>query len=248
MITYSSTSLGAYQAEGQCTSTHGRFYWQRQDGTWDGGWAVEPLEDLLARMGHSGPYKYPAYQIVEAEPPQIVIKPTCFGCGMIAGISCGTVTFWTPELRSFLLRKADPLVDFNEDHQFSIQYPVREKIRGKFTGKRKLQKVWFNSTACANLCLLELTRTESRGVVHYDHAHAQTLGEYRADQGWKRCPVCRTLHKGAEPCCGTQCKDAYVDTVEYLVSLKPLAEEKLSRRSLAYRQARMKERTTSIAI
>ena len=83
MITYTPLPCGTYRGSGECTTTHARLYWQRTDGTWDGGWAVEPLEDLLARMRHIGPYKYPAYRIVEAEkPPAPEPGRVCENCGL----------------------------------------------------------------------------------------------------------------------------------------------------------------------
>jgi hypothetical protein len=87
-IIFTKLEDGTFEQEGECLGTHGFFQWKRQDGLWDGGWTVEPLADLLARMSQSGPYKYSAYRILPAEKRDLVIKPTCAGCGSIAGSNC----------------------------------------------------------------------------------------------------------------------------------------------------------------
>jgi hypothetical protein len=170
-----------FDRNGEVTSKHGIFQW-RQDGTWCGCGATEPIEDLLTRMTRSGPYRYEQYRILPAETRELTIKPTCHGCGLPAGISCDLTAGFD-----------DPLVHFNVDRQFSISLPVEDK-----NGKLKMKAVCFCSVRCADLALLELTRKGPRGaaqgIVHYDHS-CQMVGEYRAAQGYKRCPACRTINK-----------------------------------------------------
>jgi hypothetical protein len=207
-ITFTKNADGKFSQEGEIGTDVGRFQWLTGSGKWDGGWAIEPVADLLARMNLGGPYKYSAYRILEAEKPELVMKPTCYGCGTIAGISCGFNPLGVG--RDFSRCNGDSLIDFNEDHQFSVSFPV--KTEGKNFGKHKLKIVWFNSVRCANLALLELTRKQTGKkydeVVHYDYA-GQTLGEYRAAQGYKRCPTCRRINKQATPFCDDVCKNKY---------------------------------------
>jgi hypothetical protein len=181
-----------FSQKGEPTTKYGRFEWQRPDGEWDGGWTVEPVEDLLARMAQIGPYKYEQYRILPAETRELVIKPTCYGCGLPAGIK----------------RSADkrgPLVDFNEDGQFSISLPVDDK-----NGKPKMKAVFFCSVRCGDLALLELTRKGPRGkdqgIARYDN-NCKKLGEYRAAQGYKRCPACRKINK--TDFCDDACREKY---------------------------------------
>jgi hypothetical protein len=175
------------------TSKHGIFQW-RQDGKWYGCGATEPLEDLLARMTRSGPYRHEQYRILPAETRELVIKPTCFGCGLPAGISCDVTE-----------GSEDPLVDFNADRQFSISLPVKGK-----NGKSKMKAVCFCSARCADFALLELTRKGPRGkdqgIARYDH-NCKKLGDYRASQGYKRCPTCRKINKAEF--CDDVCREKY---------------------------------------
>lgn len=190
-------------------TTHGTFSWQKDDGSFDGDWLIEEIPALLARLALGGPYKYDVYRITEATKPELVIKPTCYGCGMIAGISCGFNPLGVG--RDFTgCGQGDPLIDFNEDHQFSVSFPVLTK--GKNYGQHKLKTVWFNSVRCANLCLLELTRSEKNRVVSYDY-DCQTLGVYRAAQGFKKCPTCRRIHKLSTPFCDDVCESKYAGDV-----------------------------------
>jgi hypothetical protein len=167
--------------DGDVTSKYAIFEWL-QDGTWCGCGGTEPLEDLLARMTRSGPYRYEQYRILPTGTRELVIRPTCHGCGLPAGISCDVA-----------VGNEDPLVDFNADHQFSISLPVGDK-----NGKPRMKAVSFCSVRCADLALLELTRKGPRGKdqgsARYDH-NCKKLGEYRAAQGYKRCPACRTINK-----------------------------------------------------
>jgi len=153
---------------------------------------VEPIADLLARMELGGPYRYEQYRILPAEPPELVIKPTCYGCGLPAGFS----TDADDERLN-----PDRLVDFDEDHQLCISIPIEGK-----KGKRKMKSVAFCSVRCADLALLELTRKgpvgSSQGIVRY--GNCQTLGEYRAAQGYKRCPACRAINRTGF--CGDVCR------------------------------------------
>ncbi|PYV68250.1 MAG: hypothetical protein DMG96_37000 [Acidobacteria bacterium] len=52
-ITFTRTEDGIKQG-GSINTDYGRFQWLRDDGSWDGGWAVEPITDLLARMNLGG--------------------------------------------------------------------------------------------------------------------------------------------------------------------------------------------------
>lgn len=204
-VTFTKQSDGTFKQEGELPAgtKHGIFQWF--DTQWRGFTTVEPLTDLFERMTRSGLYKYPAYRIIPAEKKELVIKPTCYGCGMIAGIDCGVNPLGVG--RDFTGRGAsDPLVDFNEDHQFSISLPVT--VKGKNFGKSKSKTVWFNSVRCANLALLELTRTERNGVVKYNY-DTPMLGEYRAAQGWKRCPACKRLLNDGRQFCDTVCESKY---------------------------------------
>jgi hypothetical protein len=124
---------------------------------------------------------------------QLHIKPTCFGCGIISKIGCGINPF--REGTDFNKCKGDSLVDFNEDHQFTISLPVVTK--GKNFGKPQTKQVTFNSVRCANLTLLDMLGGK-----------ALDLGEYRASHGYMRCPMCRTINRG-EQFCNSICKDKY---------------------------------------
>ena len=77
-------SADGFTRHGDIDFTVGLFQWQRHDGALDGGWAIEPVSDLLARMQRGGPYKYQSYRILPAESRSLDIKPTCAGCGAIA--------------------------------------------------------------------------------------------------------------------------------------------------------------------
>jgi hypothetical protein len=179
--------------DGEVTSKYGIFEWLRED-MWCGCGAAEPLEDLLARMTRGGPYRHDQYRIRPAETRELAIKPTCHGCGLPAGISCDVTA-----------GSDDPLVDFNTDRQFSISLPVEGK-----SGKPKMKTVCFCSVRCADLTLLELTRKGPRGkdqgIARYDH-NCKKLGEYRAAQGYKRCPACRTINK--IEFCDDICREKY---------------------------------------
>jgi hypothetical protein len=70
--------------EGEVSSKYGIFAWLL-DGMWCGCGATEPVEDLLARMTLSGPYRYEQYRILPAATKELVIRPTCHGCGLPAG-------------------------------------------------------------------------------------------------------------------------------------------------------------------
>ena len=128
---------------------------------------------------------------------QLHIKPTCFGCGIISKIGCG----FNPlrEGTDFTKCKGDSLVDFDEDHQFTISLPVVTK--GKNFGKPQNKQVTFNSVRCANLTLLDMLGGK-----------ALDLGEYRSSHGYRRCPTCSTINRG-EQFCNSICKDKYVAEV-----------------------------------
>jgi hypothetical protein len=116
----------------------------------EGGWALEPISDLLERMKRSGPYKYEQYRILPVGKPVLDIKPTCAGCGALPGTDCQ---------RSFeyIFGEADNLealpVVMNEDHQFNLSVDV--VIGGKNFGKKKAKTFWFNSVRCAELFLMQ---------------------------------------------------------------------------------------------
>jgi hypothetical protein len=143
---------GTFQQTGSITTRAGRFQWLKDDGKWDGGWKVEPLEDLLARMDHSGPYKYQEYRIMAAEIPPLVIKPTCAGCGMPAGIDCQHSCESVFGAANVTVTRLP--IHFNADHQFSLSVRVDVK-KGRNFGKAKLKPFWFNSVRCAELFLME---------------------------------------------------------------------------------------------
>jgi hypothetical protein len=226
MVTFHRTASGFTQ-DGEPDSDTGFLEWLRDDGTWDGGWVAEPVVDLIARMQRSGPYKYSTYRILAADKVPLEIKSTCFSCGMIAGIACGRDSPVHP--------RGDSLIDFDEDHQYSISLPVVTK--GKNYGKHKVKPVTFNSMLCGNLALLELTRTESsKEVISYDY-ETQDLGEYRAAQGWKRCPTCKRLNTGNQ-FCDDACKDKYEGDIQAVLqvaqTIRP-ASEPTYRGRCAYR-------------
>ena len=143
-------SDGTYQESGECRTLHGRFQWLRDDGRWEGGWSIEPIADLLARMNQTGPYKYSAYRILPAEEPELVIKPTCASCGVIAGVDCQRAC-------EYVFGRADVSeslpIQFNGDHQFSLSVSV--VTDGKHFGNRKPKTFWFNSVRCAELFLMD---------------------------------------------------------------------------------------------
>jgi hypothetical protein len=226
IITFTRRHDGAYKQDGECSTPHGRFQWQRPDGRWDGGWEIEPVLDLIARMNLGGPYKYEHYRITPATKTELVIKPTCYGCGMIAGVLCGT-----PRVQQTEFRTGDSLINFNEDRQFSVMFPV--KSTGKNFGKFKQKVVWFNSENCANLELLRLTRTEQRGKVTYDHS-CQTLGEYRAAQGYRRCPTCRRINKNIQ-FCDDYCRDKYEGNISLVLEIADTLKQKAQPQTAGFR-------------
>src|SRR5205809_2159610 len=127
-----------YRRQARRTTCQNRFQWQREDGSWDGGWVIEPVPDLLARMNRGGPYKYTRYRITEASKPELVILPTCVGCGMLAGLSCGNAH---TEAHGDPL--AEPLIDYDEYHQFAVSLPT--VIEGRNYGKARAKQMTFNS-------------------------------------------------------------------------------------------------------
>jgi len=216
-ITFTRTEDGIKQG-GSINTDYWRFQWLRDDGSWDGGWAVEPITDLLARMNLGGPYKYSAYRILEAETPALVIKPTCHGCGMIAGISCqmeDTHVFTDYEFTEH----SNLLVDYDDNHQFALSLPV--VTEGRNYGKARAKQVTFNSVRCANLTLMQLARRERNEIVSYPKT--QTLGEYRAAQGYKRCPQCKAINKG-EQFCSRICEEKYTANLELIQDVAPVIE------------------------
>src|SRR5215469_856458 len=86
-VVFTKQSDGRYQQQGQCSGTHGRFQWLREDRTWDGGWKIEPVAELLARMTLGGPYKYVQFRILCAKKPEIIIHPCCSSCGLPGDVS-----------------------------------------------------------------------------------------------------------------------------------------------------------------
>lgn len=142
-------SADVFTQHGDIGFTFGLFQWQRADGAWDGGWAIEPVSDLIARMQRGGPYKYSAYRILPAEMPPLDIKPTCAGCGVIAGEDC-------QRAGEYLFGRADVTeslpIQFNADHQFSLS--IRVATDGRNFGNKKPKQTWFNSVRCAELFLM----------------------------------------------------------------------------------------------
>jgi hypothetical protein len=151
-ITFARQADGSFSRDGEITSTHGRFQWLRNDGSWDGGWAKEPVSVLLERMSLSGPYKYDQYRILPAEMLPLEIKPTCAGCGAIAGEDCQKACeyiFGPAEVTESLPIQ---FIQFNTDHQFNLS--IKVVTEGKHFGKRKPKQIWFNSVRCAELFLM----------------------------------------------------------------------------------------------
>ena len=111
---------------------------------------MEPLKDLFARMSHSGPYKYPAYRIMPVKKTELVIKPTCTGCGIMAGVDCHRAceSIFGP----CGVLEGLPIT-FNDDHQFCLA--VKVVTKGKHFGKERPKAAWFNSVRCAELFLTE---------------------------------------------------------------------------------------------
>jgi hypothetical protein len=148
MITFERGADGFTQ-HGDIDFTFGFFQWQRNDGAWDGGWAIEPVSELIARMQRGGPYKYQSYRILPAEPQPLDIKPTCAGCGAIAGDDCQGAC-------GYIFGRAEvtaPLpVVFNDDHQFSLS--IKVATDGRNFGNKKPKQTWFNSARCAELFLM----------------------------------------------------------------------------------------------
>ena len=159
MIVFERQRDGSYSQTGDCGTLQGRLQWLRDDGKWDGGWSMEDLPKLLARMDH-GLHKYQQYRIIEAEKPELVIKPTCAGCGVIAGLDCQRTC-------ESIFGRADVTealpIQFNEDHQFSLSVCVTTD--GKNFGNKKSKTFWFNSVRCAELFLMEHGHSKSSDAV-----------------------------------------------------------------------------------
>lgn len=143
-------------------TAHGRFQWLRDNGRWDGEWTTEPVTELIARMKRSGPYRYAAYRILPATKAELVIRPTCAGCGAIAGVDCQRSC-------EYLFGQTDVTeslpIQFNSDHQFSISISV--VTDGKHFGQKKPKTMWFNSVRCAELFLLgeDRKKFESAAII-----------------------------------------------------------------------------------
>jgi hypothetical protein len=136
------------------------------------------------------------------------IKPTCYGCGMIAKIGCGFNPLRDSDQtgRAFTKCKGDSLVDLNDDHQFTISLPVVTK--GKNFDKASAKQVTFNSIRCANLTLLNMFG-----------ANAADLGEFRASQGYRRCPTCRSISYKGDQFCNEVCKEQFDGPVEAILEV-----------------------------
>lgn len=148
VVTFTRTEDGFAQS-GEPTFEFGRFQFLK-DGKWDGGWCIEPVADLVKRMQHAGPYVYDSYRIIEDKKPELVINPTCAGCGSIAGIDCQhscADIFGRAEVTE------EPPITFNENHQFLLT--IKTATKGKHFSKEKLKPFWFNSVRCAELFLTE---------------------------------------------------------------------------------------------
>jgi hypothetical protein len=100
-------------------------------------------------MQRGGPYKYQSYRILPAEPPSLDIKPTCAGCGAIAGEDCQNAC-------EYIFGRANVTeslpIQFNEDHQFSVS--IKVATDGRNFGSKKSKQTWFNSVRCAELFLM----------------------------------------------------------------------------------------------
>lgn len=148
MITFQRND-DTFTQQGELDCDFGVFQWLRTDGTWDGGWTVEPVSDLLIRMQSAGPYKYSAYRILPATKPSLVIKPTCAGCGTIAGEDCQRAC-------EYIFGRANVTeslaIEFNDDHQFALS--IKVATEGRNYDKKKPKTIWFNSVRCAELFLM----------------------------------------------------------------------------------------------
>jgi hypothetical protein len=150
MITFTRTQDGTYAQSGDLATDVGRFQWLNDSGKWNGGWTVAPVTDLIAHMSRGGPYRYSSYRIIEATNPELIIKPTCASCGVIAGIDCQRAC-------EYIFGRADVAeslpIQFNDDHQFSLSVSV--VMDGKNFGNKKPKKFCFGSVRCAELLLME---------------------------------------------------------------------------------------------
>ncbi len=118
---------GSFLRAGELSTTHGRFQWF-DEGRWTGGWAIEPLEDLLARMTRNGPYKYGQYRIVPATKPPLSIEPCCGSCGLAADYA-----------RTYLVTERDsPITPLTQDDidRLNYRYP---------NGKRAYSEAYVQS-------------------------------------------------------------------------------------------------------
>ncbi|SRR6266436_7601548 len=148
-------NAGIFDVEGEPDFEFGRLQWL--DGDWKGGYVVRPVkgvDGLLAVMQHDiALYKYPQYRIVEAINPNMLldIKPTCAGCGVIAGIDCQRACEYV--FGAAPVTEALP-IQFNDNHQFPLKIEVATD--GKHFGKKTTKTFWFNSVRCAELALTEV--------------------------------------------------------------------------------------------
>jgi hypothetical protein len=160
MIVFTKQTDGTFAQSGDVNTEHGRFQWQNDKGVWDGGWAVEPIADLLDRMMLHGPYKYDVYRILPATKPELIINPTCAGCGVIAGIDC-------QRSAEYIFGRADVVeslpIEFNPNHQFSLTIEVVTK--GRSFEKKIPKQFWFNSVRCAEIFLMERGECQESSAV-----------------------------------------------------------------------------------
>ena len=81
MILFTKQTDGSFAQSGAISTKYGQFQWF--DGQhWQGGWAVEPIKDLMERMQLSGPYRYTQYRILPAKKPALPIYPRCPKCNI----------------------------------------------------------------------------------------------------------------------------------------------------------------------
>ena len=150
MITFTKQENGIFEQSGELATSLGRFEWRDHAGQWRGTGLAEPMADLIERMGRTGPYRYSAYRVVEATKPALVIKPTCAGCGMIAGVNCQHAADYI-----FGTLPVAPIpLEFNEDHQITVSVSVQSGARFKTS---KAHQVVFNSVRCAELVIFGFT-------------------------------------------------------------------------------------------
>jgi hypothetical protein len=76
-------------------------------------------------------------------------------------------------------------------------------------------------------------QTEGRRKVTYDHS-CQTLGEYRAAQGYRRCPTCRRINKNIQ-FCDDYCRDKYEGNISLVLEIADTLKQKAQPQTAGFR-------------